>query len=218
MITSNNKQWIDKMRVLSLHGLSHDAYKRYSVKHYRSYECLIPGFKYNMMDIQASLGLPQLARLEKNAKIRKKYWQMYNDAFRGIPEITLPSEEEKDTYHARHLYAILLSLENLKIDRDKFIDKLIKNNIGSGVHFNPVHLHKYYRQTFSFKKGDFPNAEFIGERIISLPLGANLTVRDVQDVIMAVKKILEFNKKKMTLKSRGFSVPKDFSWRTQEQS
>lgn len=196
MITSNNKKLIDAARILSLHGLSHDAYKRYSVHHYRQYEAIAPGFKYNMTDIQASLGLHQLARLERNAKVRKKYWQMYDDAFADISEITIPKPEDKNTRHAHHLYAILLSLEKLKITRDNFVDKLIKENIGSGVHFTPVHLHKYYRNTFGFKKGNFPNAEFVGERILSLPLGANLTIRDVQDVIMAVKKIQESNKKK----------------------
>lgn len=191
MITSDNKEWIDKIRILSLHGLSRDAYKRYSVKHYRSYECLVPGFKYNMMDIQASLGLHQLARVEKNAKIRKKYWQMYDRAFENIPELTTPQPKEGNTRHARHLYAMLLSLEKLKVTRNQFIDKLIKENIGSGVHFNPVHLYKYYRDTFGFKKGDFPRAEFVGERIFSLPLGANLTVEDIKDVSSAVVKIIK---------------------------
>lgn len=190
MITSNNKKWIDKMRVLSLHGLSTDAFKRYSVKYFRRYECLIPGYKYNMTDIQASLGLAQLNRIESNAKIRKKYWEMYTNAFKEIPEIRIPPAGKKNMYHARHLYAILVNPEKLKISRDKFIDKLIKYNIGSGVHFNPIHLHKYYMNTFGYKKGDFPNAEYIGERIISLPLGANLTTKDVQDVIKTVKKIM----------------------------
>lgn len=195
MVTTNNIDWINRMRALSLHGLSNDAYKRYSVKHFKSYECIVPGFKYNMMDIQASLGLHQLARLERNAKVRKKYWQMYDDAFDGISEITIPKPEDENTRHARHLYAILLSLEKLKITRDNFVDKLIKENIGSGVHFTPVHLHKYYRNTFGFKKGDFPNAEFVGERILSLPLGASLTVKDMKDVIQAVAKLINLYKK-----------------------
>jgi len=195
MITTNNKNWISRMRTMSLHGLSHDAYKRYSVKHFETYECLVPGFKYNMTDIQASLGLHQLARIEANAKLRKKYWQMYDKAFASMPEIIRPSPEEKGTRHARHLYAIQLSLDKLKITRNEFVDKLLKENIGCGVHFMPVHLHKYYRDTFDFKKGDYPNAEFVGEGILSLPLGANLTTRDVEDVIGAVKKIAKTYKK-----------------------
>ncbi len=195
MITTNNKNWISRMRTMSLHGLSHDAYKRYSVKHFETYECLVPGFKYNMTDIQASLGLHQLARIRANAKLRKKYWQMYDKAFAALPEITRPSPEERGTQHARHLYAIMLSLDKLKITRNQFVDRLLKENIGCGVHFMPVHLHKYYRDTFGFKKGDFPKAEFVGERILSLPLGANLTTRDVEDVITAIKKIVKAYKK-----------------------
>lgn len=191
MITTNNKRWMEKMRILSLHGLSRDAYKRYSVKYFKSYECLYPGFKYNMTDIQASLGIHQLARVEKNLIIRNKYWKMYNSAFRNHDLVIAPQLDEKNTRHARHLYAILLKTEKLKVDRDTFIDKLIKNNIGSGVHFNPVHLHPYYKRTYGFKRGDFPNAEFVGERTVSLPLGANLTTKDVKSVILAVKEILK---------------------------
>lgn len=191
MVTTNNKQWAEKMRILSLHGLSRDAYKRYSVKYFKSYECLYPGFKYNMTDIQASLGIHQLNRVKKNLIIRNKYWDMYNLAFRNNNLIIVPTADEKNTRHARHLYAILLKTEKLKIDRDTFIDKLIKNNIGSGVHFNPVHLHPYYKNKYKFKKGDFPNAEFVGERTVSLPLGANLTNKDTESVILSVNKILK---------------------------
>ena len=107
-------------------------------------------------------------------------------AFRVMPELILPVPESPGTKHARHLFAILLRPETLRISRDDFIDRLIKMNIGSGVHFNPVHLHEYYQRTFGFKKGEFPNAEFIGERTVSLPLGANLTPKDIRDVISAV--------------------------------
>lgn len=195
MATTDREKLAQKMRILSLHGLSRDAYKRYSVHVYKHYECEVPGFKYNMPDIQASLGIHQLARLEKNAAIRKQIWAKYNQAFSKIPEIIIPAIEEKDTRHARHLYGILLRLEMLKIKRDDFVDKLIKLNIGSGVHFKPVHLHKYYKETFGYKKGDFPNAEFIGEREVSLPLSPSMTDKDTRDVIYAVKKIIRKYKK-----------------------
>lgn len=190
MITTNNQKLADDMRILRLHGLSHDAYKRYSVKVFRHYQALVPGFKYNMTDIQASLGLHQLGRIEKNARLRKLYWQMYQSAFKDMPELITPTPEEPDTYHARHLYAILVKPEMLKITRDQFINQLLKLNIGSGVHFYPVHLHPYYQQTFGFKKGDYPHAEFVGDRTISLPLGANLTVNDVKYITEAVKGIV----------------------------
>lgn len=190
MATTNNEKWARDMRILSLHGLSHDAYKRYSVKIYKHYECEIPGFKYNMPDIQASLGIHQLARVEKNARARARIWEMYVRAFSKIKELILPAPFEKNIRHAKHLFAILIKPEILKISRDEFVDRLIKQNIGSGVHFNPVHLHKYYRKTFGFKKGDFPNAEFVGAREVSLPLSAAMTNRDTKDVISAVKNIV----------------------------
>lgn len=186
MVTTNNKKHGESMRIMSLHGLSQDAYKRYSVRYYRHYEAVTPGYKYNLTDIASSLGLHQLARVEKNWFVRKKHWDSYMKAFRVIPELILPAPEFSGTKHARHLFAILLRLETLRIPRDDFIDQLIKMNIGSSVHFNPVHLHEYYRHTFGYRKGMFPHAEFIGERTVSLPLGANLTQKDIRDVISAV--------------------------------
>ncbi len=186
MVTTNNKKLAQSMRIMSLHGLSQDAYKRYSVHYYRHYEAVTPGYKYNLTDIASSIGIHQLARVERNWLIRKKHWDSYLNAFQDMPEVILPTPESPGTKHARHLFAILLRLEKLRISRDDFIDQLIKMNIGSGVHFNPVHLHEYYRKTFGFKKGMFPNAEFIGERAVSLPLGANLTAKDIRDVITSV--------------------------------
>lgn len=186
MVTTNNKKFAESMRIMSLHGLSQDAYKRYSVRYYRHYEAVTAGFKYNLTDIASSIGIHQLARVEKNWLIRKKHWDSYMKAFRVMPELTLPAPESADAKHSRHLFAILLRLETLRISRDDFIDQLIKMNIGSGVHFNPVHLQEYYRQTFGYRKGMFPNAEFIGERTVSLPLGANLIPKDIRDVISAV--------------------------------
>ncbi len=191
MVTTNNKKLADTMRVMSLHGLSRDAYKRYSVKHYRHYEAVIPGFKYNLTDIASSIGLHQLARVEQNWRVRKMHWETYMRAFTELPELIMPAGEELNTRHARHLFAVLLKPETLSISRDQFIDHLIKMNIGSGVHFNPVHLHAYYRKTFGYKKGMYPNAEFIGARTVSLPLGANLIEQDIRDVIRAVRWVIK---------------------------
>ncbi len=195
MVTTNNKKLATAMRIMSLHGLSQDAYKRYSVRYYRHYEAVTPGFKYNLTDIASSIGIHQLARVESNWEVRRKHWDTYVRAFSHVPELTVPSPEEISTTHARHLFAILLRLEKLKTSRDDFIDQLIKMNIGSGVHFNPVHLHEYYRRTFGYKKGMFPKAEYIGERTVSLPLGANLTQKDIRDVILAVKWLIQANRK-----------------------
>lgn len=192
MITTRRKDWDRRLRILRLHGLSQDAYKRYSVKHFSLYEAVEPGFKYNLTDIASSLGIHQLARVEKNLKRRKEIWNMYTKAFSKNPYLILPAPIEKGTRHAMHLCAILIDIDKLKVKRNEFVDSLIKEGIGSGVHFSPVHLHDYYRKTYGYKKGDFPNAEYVGERTLSLPLGANLTDKDVKDVIRAVLKLVNY--------------------------
>ena len=195
MVTTNNKKWADMIKVMRLHGLSHDAYKRYSVKTFKHYQAMLPGYKYNMTDLQAAMGIQQLKKISSFAKTRKKHWLRYNDAFKDMPELILPAKDEEDTTHARHLYAILTVPEKLDIDRDRFVEELIGLNIGTGIHFFPVHLHPYYQTAFGYKRGDFPNAEFIGDRILSLPLGANLTKTDINDVIEAVRFIVNRHRK-----------------------
>ncbi|MFC1626937.1 DegT/DnrJ/EryC1/StrS family aminotransferase [Patescibacteria group bacterium] len=190
MLTTNNKEWAEKAKVRRLHGMSADAWKRYSSSGYKPYEGVYPGYKYNMMDLQASLGIHQLKRASNNTKIRDKYWKMFSEAFKNIDGVLPPAEDEKNIVHARHLYTINLELEKLKIDRNQFIDALKAENIGAGVHFTALHLHKYYKQTFGFKKGDYPNAEWIGERTISLPFYPHMTEKDIRDVIKAVEKII----------------------------
>ncbi|OGM77720.1 UDP-4-amino-4,6-dideoxy-N-acetyl-beta-L-altrosamine transaminase [Candidatus Woesebacteria bacterium RIFOXYA1_FULL_43_9] len=190
MITTDSKKLDRVMRVMRLHGLSRDAWKRYSVKHFSLYEAVMPGYKYNLTDIASSIGLHQLRRVEKNLKRRQEIWQMYNKAFANESFLTLPAPIDKDVRHAMHLYAILVDIKKLKVKRNVFVDKLIKENIGSGVHFFPIHLQPYYRKTYGYHRGDFPNAEYVGDRILSLPMGANLTDADVADVINAVKKVL----------------------------
>ena len=191
MITTDNEKWTKKLRVLRLHGLSKDAWKRYSQEGFTPYDILYPGYKYNMMDIQAALGIHQLKRVEENLKIREKYFKMYNQAFSNIPEIETLIEE-KNIRHARHLYTILLRLEKLKCDRNQFAVALQAENIGIGVHFLALHLSSYYKKRFGYKRGDFPNAEHISDRTISLPLSTKLVEEDIKDVIKAVKKVVRF--------------------------
>lgn len=191
MITTNNKKWKERIIRLRLHGLSQDAWKRYSVKRFTLYEAVEPGYKYNLTDIASSLGIHQLDRIENNLKKRQEIWKIYTREFASEKLLTLPALIQEDMIHAMHLFAVLINTNRLKITRNEFVDKLIKLNIGSGVHFSPVHLHPYFRKTFKYKKGDFPNSEFVGNRIISLPLGANLTQTDIKDVINAVKKIIK---------------------------
>ena len=193
MITTNNEEWSKKIKIRALHGMTSDARMRYANENYKHYQVIAPGFKYNMMDIQASLGIHQLKRLDKNFDRRKEIWNIYNKAFENLP-ITTPSEE-KDTVHGRHLYTLLLDLDNLKISRDEFLGEIVRENIGVGVHFISLHLQPYFKETFGLKKDDFPNSAFISERTVSIPFSAKLTEKDVQDVINAITKVLNRNMK-----------------------
>lgn len=189
MITTEDEGLAEKMRFLRLHGISTDAWKRYSAQGSWYYEVLFPGYKYNMTDIQASLGIHQLARQEKFLEVRQRYAEMYTDAFRDLPEITTPVVKDH-VRHAWHLYIIRLNLERLTIDRGQFIEALRKENIGTSVHFIPLHLHPYYRERYGFKKGDFPVAESLYEGIVTLPLYPKMSVEDVEDVIKAIRKVV----------------------------
>lgn len=191
MLTTNNDNWAKIVRIRRLHGISADAWKRYSSEGYHPYEAVYPGYKYNLTDLAASLGIHQLKRAEANLKIRQKYWQIFTNAFSQIDGIIPPAPIEPDTVHAMHLYAINLELEKLKIDRNRFIDEMTKLKIGCGVHFTALHTHQYYRETFKFKPQDFPNAFWIGERTVSLPFYPHMSRKDLFDVIAAVAKIVK---------------------------
>jgi len=189
MVTTDDDDWAEKLRVSSLHGLSRDAWKRYSGSGFAHYEILMPGFKYNMMDLQAAIGIHQLAKVDQFAAVRRRIWSAYDDAFKDLPA-ERPLPEELGSVHARHLYTLLLDLDRIRGDRDGVIAALKAEGIGSSVHFIALHLHPYYRDRFTLTPADFPIATEISRRTISLPLAANLTARDVDDVIAAVRKVL----------------------------
>jgi dTDP-4-amino-4,6-dideoxygalactose transaminase len=130
-----------------------------------------------------------LKRIEEYLKIRENIWQTYDEAFADLPVI-VPAQPEDGTRHARHLYSLLLDIDSVEFDRDTFQQALHFENIGTGIHFVSLHLHPYYREYYGYKNGDFPNAEFISKRTISLPLSAKLTDEDVADVIEAVKRVI----------------------------
>lgn len=192
MLTTNKTRLAEEARVKSLHGISKDAWKRYSSAGFSPYEAIYAGYKYNMPDLMASLGLHQLKRLKPNLVIRRKYWRAFNRGLKDIPGITLPPNQQPKTIHAMHLYAILVDTDRSKISRNKFIDALKAEGIGAGVHFDALHLHKFYRETFKFKRGDFPYSEYIGDRTISLPFYPHMTDKDINDTIEAVSKIAHF--------------------------
>jgi dTDP-4-amino-4,6-dideoxygalactose transaminase len=187
-------EFIEKARIISLHGMSRDAWKRYSKEGSWYYEVVFPGFKYNMTDIQASLGLWQLKKLERFQNRRREIVKMYNEAFSNEEALELPLERPH-VEHAWHLYVIRLNLNALRIGRNEFIDELNKRNIGTSVHFIPIHLHPYYKDKYGFKPEDFPIAYYNYLRVISLPLCPKLTDQDVNDVIEAVLDIVKSYKR-----------------------
>jgi dTDP-4-amino-4,6-dideoxygalactose transaminase len=192
MITAESDEWAEKIAVRRLHGLSHDAWKRYSVEGFQPYETLYPGYKYNLTDLQSSLGIHQLRRIEESWRIRDRHVQAYREAFAGMPGILLPQQDTESTNrHAHHLFVVLLDLERLTIDRNHFVEELRSENIGAGIHFIPVHLHRFYREKYGYEPGAFPAAEWIGERTVSLPLSAKLTDEDIEDVVAAVERVLD---------------------------
>ena len=191
MVTCANPDLAGWIRTLSLHGISKDAWKRYSSEGSWHYEVVAPGYKYNMTDLQAALGLRQLARLEGFLADRRRIVARYDARFAELPEIARPSHPEDPlSRHAWHLYAIQLDLDRLTIDRAGFIEELRRRNIGASVHFIPVHLHPYYRDRFGLGRGAYPQAEYFYDRIVSLPLYPDLTDDDVERVADAVREIV----------------------------
>jgi len=188
MIATANKEWAGRIKVLALHGMSQDAWARFSDAGYKHYEVVSAGFKYNMTDLQASFGLHQLRKLERNLLRREAIWTAYNHAFRELPLILSP-EPIAGTRHSRHLYAVRTT-PRTGLCRDGLMEALYKKNIGTGVHYTALHLHRFYRDTYGYREGDFPNAEAVGASTLSLPLSAGMTDADVHDVIEAVKESL----------------------------
>jgi dTDP-4-amino-4,6-dideoxygalactose transaminase len=180
----------DELRVWALHGMSRDAYKRYEQGGSWFYEVVRPGFKANMTDIQAAMGIHQLARLEWMHARRTEIAALYTDAFSEINELQ-PPVPATGTSHAWHLYVLRLHLEQLTIDRDGFIRELTDRNIGTSVHFIPIHLHPYYRDRYGYSPQDFPVAYSEYLKTISLPLHPGLSDSDVRDVIDAVIDVVE---------------------------
>ena len=190
MVTTDNDEYAEKIQTYGLHGMSKGAWRRYSDEGFKHYQIIFPGFKYNMMDLQAALGIHQLKRLEAGLARREELWKRYDEAFKDLPLVT-PAPPEDNTRHARHLYTILVKLEDVNADRDTIQQALHEENIGTGIHYISLHLHEYYRERYGFKPDDFPNALYVSERTISLPLSTKLTDDDVQDVIDAVRKVMD---------------------------
>ncbi|MGN6813389.1 MAG: DegT/DnrJ/EryC1/StrS family aminotransferase [Thermomicrobiales bacterium] len=192
MLTTDDDAAADRIRTLRLHGISKDAWKRYSSEGFSPYELIEPGFKYNMLDLTAALGIHLLRRVEENWQIRARYVALYNEAFAELAGISVPALEPlgPGDRHAWHLYPVLLDLDRLTLDRNGFIDALQARNIGTGIHYTALHLQRYYRERFGMKRGDYPEAEWVSDRTVSLPLSPAMTEDDVEDVIAAVSDVL----------------------------
>lgn len=194
MLTTANQQYAERAAMMSLHGISRDAWKRYSAEGSWYYEVQQVGYKYNMTDIAASLGLHQLARREWLLERRRSIARRYTEAFSQLPQVETPPESAY-CEHAWHLYILRLHLERLDISRDAFIQELTRANIGTSVHFIPLHLHPFYRDTYHLKANDFPVALHAYQRAISLPIYPGMTDEDVEDVIAALEYIVETHAK-----------------------
>ncbi|MEG4571771.1 DegT/DnrJ/EryC1/StrS family aminotransferase [Microcoleus sp. N3A4] len=195
MILAARQEDTDRLNILALHGMSKDAWKRFSDSGYKHYQVVEVGFKYNMMDLQAAIGIHQLKRVTPYWQRREQIWQRYNEAFADLP-ITLPANPEPDTIHAYHLYTILVDEAKTGISRDEFLDAINAENIGVGVHYMSMPEHPVYQKMFGWHTEDYPNAGYIGRHTVSLPISAKLTDADVEDVIAAVKKCLTIAKAK----------------------
>jgi dTDP-4-amino-4,6-dideoxygalactose transaminase len=193
MVCTDNDQWAERCRVMALHGISKDAWKRYTAEGSWYYEVVAPGYKYNMTDVAAAMGLAQLARANEMLERRRETARQYNAAFSGRAALQTPLDRD-DCGHSWHLYILRLNQGALRIDRAAFIEELKRHNIGASVHFIPLHMHPYYRETYGYRPEDFPVAHAQYTCAISLPIYSKMSQRDVDDVIEAVLDICETNK------------------------
>jgi len=190
MVTTNNSAFAERIRLMRLHGIGRDAWKRYSAAGSWYYQVLAPGYKYNLTDIQAALGLVQLRKCTEMQRRRCHIAALYTKEFEKISAIETPSVVS-DRESSWHLYVLRLNASHLKIGRDDFISELRKREIGTSVHFIPLHLHPYYSSAFGYRRGEFPVAEQEYERCLSLPIYPDMTREDVDRVICAVSEIAE---------------------------
>ncbi|MGZ8231209.1 MAG: DegT/DnrJ/EryC1/StrS family aminotransferase [Burkholderiales bacterium] len=189
MVLARHAEDAARIRILALHGMSQDAWQRFADEGYKHYQVVEPGFKCNMTDLQAALGIHQLQRIETGWQRRRDIWRQYDDALRGLP-LVLPQPPEPGTRHAYHLYTVLLDEEAARMSRDGFVEALTAHNIGVGVHYRAIPDHPYYQKRYGWKPDAFPHATRIGRTTVSLPLSAGLSDEDVSDVARAVRQIL----------------------------
>jgi len=194
MLCANDETIAERCRVMSLHGISKNAWNRYAAAGSWYYEIMAPGFKYNMTDIAAAMGLAQLRKAERMWLRRREIAQAYNRAFAGVAELQTPHDDGAKQ-HAWHLYMLRLNLEKLAIDRAQFVEELKNRNIGASVHFIPLHMHPYYQQTYGYQPDDFPVACHEYQREISLPIYSKMSDGDVEDVIAVALDVVNLHRR-----------------------
>jgi dTDP-4-amino-4,6-dideoxygalactose transaminase len=196
MVVTNNDQIASRIRTMRMHGIDRDVYSRYQTeKPFWYYEVVAPGFKYNMPDIAASIGVHQLARLEEMLDRRQTIAERYLESFSDLP-VRLPVPVNAEDLHAWHLFIMQLELDRLAIDRNRFIELMSEQGVGTSVHFIPLHLQPYWRDTYGLQSRDFPVASSVFERVVSLPIYSKMSDEDVDQVISAVRKLLLDNRQK----------------------
>jgi perosamine synthetase len=193
MALTDNPEWADRMRIMSLHGISKDAWKRFSKEGSWYYEITAPGYKYNMTDIAAAIGVNQLKKADDFHKARTEIAEIYNKEFADVPGITIPSVKQ-NVKHSWHLYIIRIN-DSAGISRNEFIRKLADAGIGTSVHYIPLHLHPYYKENFGYRPDDFPVALKLYSQVISLPVYPAMSQEDIRRVTETVKSILKHAEK-----------------------
>jgi dTDP-4-amino-4,6-dideoxygalactose transaminase len=195
MVCTADEALAEEVSLLKFHGMSREAWKRFAASGTPNYDILLPGFKYNMMDIQAAIGIHQLPKLDDFIARRTEIAQYYNREFADVAEIVTPAMASYEQRHAWHLYTPLVRIEALAIDRDQFMAELKRENIGSGLHYKAIHHHSWYREHLPVPDGSLPNADYASDRILSLPLFPKMTLEDARDVVTAVKEVIAGNRK-----------------------
>lgn len=197
MTTTNDPQLEENLRVYHLHGLSRDAWKRYHSKTFLPPEIIVPGYKYNMTDLQASLGLHQLCKQEGFIARREELATFYDEAFSEFDGVirTQPRPHDGQSRHVLHLYVLMFDLARMRVSRNQILDALLAENIGVSLHFWPLHMHPFYQQKYGYQPDDLPIARRIGESVLSVPLTPQMSQRDAQDVVDAVEKVVEAYRK-----------------------
>ncbi|MDH4110513.1 MAG: DegT/DnrJ/EryC1/StrS family aminotransferase [Gammaproteobacteria bacterium] len=189
MVAARSRDAIDRIKVLALHGMSKDAWHRFGDAGYKHYQVVEAGFKYNMMDLQAALGIHQLQRLEENWQRRRQIWDSYQEALADLP-VGRPAEPEPDTVHAFHLYTLRIDRSKAGMERDEFIERMTAAGIGLGVHYLSLAQHPHYQQRFGWRPENWPIAYEFGRQTVSLPLSPKLSEPDVNRIIRSVRRVI----------------------------